>query len=132
MAGISPGRVVVGPPICTVVVVGFTVVGGIDVVVGPPICTVVVVLDVLVGIVVVVVVVVVDDGVVGGYASAAIGATSVIANITPIPASAVDTMLRRTSWRRSSLLTNTESNDRPTAMKCPRRQVRALGYCIDR
>jgi hypothetical protein len=119
VAGISPGRVVVGPPLCTLVVVCLTVVGGIDVVVGPPICTVVVVLVVLVGMVVVVttVVVVLDDGVVGGYASAIIGDTKVIANITPRPARHVDTMLRHTACRRSSLLMTAQSNDRRPHVK---------------
>ena len=69
------------------VVVGPTVVAGIDVVVGGRICTDVDVLELLE--------VLVDDGVVGGYAAATIGDPRVSANITPTPARKVDTMRRR-------------------------------------
>lgn len=93
------------------VVVGPTVVAGIDVVVGGRICTDVDVLELLE--------VLVDDGVVGGYASAMIGDTRVIANITPTPARQVDTRLRRTLCCRSSLPMNTQSNDRDSRAKCP-------------
>ncbi len=96
------------------VVVGPTVVAGIDVVVGGRICTDVDVLELLE-----VLEVLVDDGVVGGYASAMIGDTRVIANITPTPARQVDTRLRRTLRCRSSLPMNTQSNDQDSRMKCP-------------
>lgn len=105
--GMSPGRVVVGPPLCTLVVVGrTTVVDGIDVVVGPPMSTMVVV----------------GGGVVGGYAWATSGAARMIDTIAPKPTTSarrVDAMLRRSSRRRSSRLMSTESNGRRPQVKCP-------------
>ena len=107
VVGMSPGRVVVGPPMSTMVVVGrTTVVDGTDVVVGPPMFTLVVVVD----------------GVVGGYAQAMSVAPRVIDTIAQNPtksARRVDTLLQRSSRRRSSPLMNTESNGRLPHVKGP-------------